>query len=101
MANQLFVKDLRIIGRPLEHLVLVDNAPHSYMLQLGNGIPILNYFKGKEDNQLLYLEKYLMSMVDVEDVRTVNTDYFRLHEYMKFDSHDKLINALYAKKVLS
>ncbi len=45
--NQVFVKDLRIIGRPLENLVLVDNAPHCYMLQLNNGIPILPYYKGK------------------------------------------------------
>ncbi len=99
MANQLFVKDLQIIGRPLEQMVLVDNAPHSYMLQLTNGVPILNYFKGKEDNQLYYLEKYLMGLLDVEDVRVVNAEYFRLHEYVKFDSHDKLINALYAKRL--
>lgn len=101
MANQLFIKDLRIIGRPLEQIVLIDNAPHSYMLQLANGIPILNYFKGKEDNQLLYLEKYLMGLLDVEDVRPLNADYFKLHEYMKFDSHDKLITSLYAKRIAS
>ena len=45
--NQVFVKDLRIIGRPLENLVLVDNAPHTYLLQLNNGIPIIPYYKGK------------------------------------------------------
>ena len=33
-------------------MVLVDNAPYSYMMQLSNGIPILNYMKGKEDDQL-------------------------------------------------
>ncbi len=69
------------------------------MLQLANGVPILNYFKGKEDNQLYYLEKYLMGLVDVEDVRVHNAEYFRLHEYVKFDSHDKLINGLYAKRL--
>ena len=77
----------------------MDNAPHSYMLQLANGVPILNYFKGKDDNQLYYLEKYLMGLVEVGDVRVVNAEYFRLHEYMKFDSHDKLISALYTKKI--
>lgn len=55
MANQLFVKDLRVLGRNLANVVLVDNAPHSYMMQLGNGVPILNYFKGKDDNQLYHL----------------------------------------------
>ena len=38
-----FVKDLRIIGRPLESIVLVDNAPHTYLMQLSNGIPIIPY----------------------------------------------------------
>ena len=50
--NQLFVKDLRVIGRRLEDIVLIDNSPHSYMMQLSNGIPILNYIKGKDDDQL-------------------------------------------------
>lgn len=52
---QLFVKDLRILGRPLESVVLVDNAPYSYMMQLSNGIPILNYLRGREDDQLAKL----------------------------------------------
>ena len=55
VGNQIFVKDLRILGRKLENVVLIDNAPHSYMMQLSNGIPILNYFKGKDDNQLYHL----------------------------------------------
>ena len=72
VAGQLFVKDLRIIGRRLEDVVLIDNAPYSYMLQPSNGIPILSYLKGRDDDQLVKLESYLMSLLDVEDVRTVN-----------------------------
>jgi len=55
VSNQLFVKDLKILGRKLENVVLVDNAPYSYMMQLSNGIPILNYLKGKDDDQLIKL----------------------------------------------
>ena len=77
--NQLFVKDLRILGRKLEGVVLVDNSPHSYMMQLSNGIPILNYIKGKDDDQLPRLEKYLMSLLDVSDVRTVNNMTFKFN----------------------
>ena len=56
MVNcQLFVKDLRILGRNLESVVLVDNAPYSYIMQLSNGIPILNYLKGRDDDQLIKL----------------------------------------------
>jgi CTD small phosphatase-like protein 2 len=77
--NQMFVKDLRVLGRKLENLVLVDNAPYSYILQLTNGIPIINYMKGKEDDQLVKLESYLMSLLTVEDVRVVNAQTFRLN----------------------
>jgi CTD small phosphatase-like protein 2 len=95
--NQLFVKDLRILGRKMENVVLVDNAPYSYMMQLNNGIPILNYIKGKDDDQLVKLEPYLMGLLDVEDVRTVNASIFRLTEYHRYDSYDKLIQELYGK----
>lgn len=98
MVNcQLFVKDLRILGRKLESVVLVDNAPYSYMMQLANGIPILNYLKGKDDDQLVKLEEYLMSLLNVEDVRPVNSETFRLKDYINFENYDKLIYALYGK----
>jgi CTD small phosphatase-like protein 2 len=84
VSNQVFVKDLRVLGRRLENVVLVDNAPHSYMMQLANGVPILNYLKGKEDDQLVKLEGYLMGLLDVPDVRVVNTETFRLAEYHRY-----------------
>lgn len=62
------------------------------MMQLSNGIPILNYLKGKDDDQLIRLEPYLMSLLEVEDVRTVNNSTFRISEYMRYDNYDKLIN---------
>lgn len=38
-----------------------------------------------------------MSLLNVEDVRTVNTETFRLKDYINFDNYDKLIYALYGK----
>jgi CTD small phosphatase-like protein 2 len=40
----MYVKDLRIINRRPEDIVLVDNAAYSYAFQLDNGIPILSYY---------------------------------------------------------
>ena len=31
-------------------MIIVDNLVHSFGLQLENGIPILEYLKGKNDN---------------------------------------------------
>lgn len=49
IKNQIFVKDLRVLGRSLANTVLVDNAPYSYLMQLENGIPIIPYYRGRED----------------------------------------------------
>ena len=78
-------------------MVLVDNAPYSYMMQLANGIPILSYYRGKEDNQLYRLEEYLMGLRNVKDVRLINMEYFALHEYVKYDSHEKIISNIYSR----
>lgn len=75
----------------------MDNAPYSYMMQLHNGIPILPYYRGKEDDQLKKLEKYLMSLKDVKDVRVRNKEHFSLNEYMKHDSYEKLVKNVYGK----
>jgi CTD small phosphatase-like protein 2 len=77
--------------------VLVDNAPYSYMMQLSNGIPILNYLRGRDDDQLQRLEEYLMQLMAVEDVRVVNSETFKLKEYLHFESYEKLVYSLYGK----
>ena len=34
-------------------MVLVDNAGYSFAFQVENGIPILNYYEGRDDKELL------------------------------------------------
>ena len=47
-----FVKDLRILkGRNLNNVLLIDNCIHSFGYQLDNGIPILPFFKDKDDRE--------------------------------------------------
>lgn len=54
-----YVKDLRIINREMKNMILVDNAGYSFSFQVDNGIPILNYYQGREDRELLDLMGYL------------------------------------------
>ena len=59
-------------------MILVDNSPLSYLYQIENGVPILPYYGG-EDNELLALEKYLDKVKLAKDVRGHNVRVFKLH----------------------
>lgn len=48
-SDGVYVKDLRIINRDMSQMVLIDNAAYSYAYQLDNAIPIIPYYKGKND----------------------------------------------------
>lgn len=59
----LYVKDLRIFkGRSLTNIILVDNAGYSFGYQIDNGIPIIPFYKNKEDVELKNLIPYLKSL---------------------------------------
>jgi CTD small phosphatase-like protein 2 len=57
-----YIKDLRVLGRDLSRVVLVDNAAYSYCFQVANGIPILPYYEGSNDFELGALKEYLLSL---------------------------------------
>ena len=80
-----FVKDLRILGRKMKDILLVDNAAYSYAFQLDNGIPIIPYYEGKSDFELKALQHYLEGMLVAKDLREVNKKTFKLHEYTSYD----------------
>ena len=54
-SENLYIKDLRVLGRDLSEVILVDNAAYSYAYQLPNGIPILPYYQGRVDFELKVL----------------------------------------------
>lgn len=50
-----YVKDLTHLGRPLEHSVIIDNSPFSYMFQPDNAIPVTSWFNDRNDRELYTL----------------------------------------------
>ena len=54
LDSKIYAKDLRVLGRDLSRVVLVDNSPFSYLYQISNAVPILPYYAG-EDTELLVL----------------------------------------------
>ena len=91
------MKDLRILDRDLSKVVLVDNAPYSYLFQKDNGVPIIPYYSGEEDYELKALSQYLKSLLEVEDVRSANRKVFGLSEYNRFETYEELVKELYIK----
>ena len=80
------IKDLRVIkNRGLEDIIIVDNLVHSFGLQLENGIPILEFTNNREDNELIGLEKFLMELKDVPDVRKVLEKKLSLKKCLEVD----------------
>lgn len=53
--DNMYIKDLRVINRSLSTMVLIDNASYSFCFQLENGIPIIPYYCGKNDYELMGL----------------------------------------------
>lgn len=66
-----YVKDLSLLGRKLEHSIIIDNSPFSYMFQPDNAIPITSWFNDKNDRQLYDLLPFLDTLIDIDDVSTV------------------------------
>ncbi|OMJ91319.1 hypothetical protein SteCoe_6107 [Stentor coeruleus] len=69
-----YVKDLRILGRDLKKVVIVDNSEQAFSCQPENGILISSWFKDQNDRELENVHKLLMNMEMYEDVR----DFLRL-----------------------
>ena len=86
---------MRILGRDLSRVVLVDNAAYSYAFQVANGIPITSYYEGSDDCELLGLRDYLFSLKAFPDVRVVNQKTFKLEKYTKFTNVEKCVEELY------
>lgn len=79
----LFIKDLRILGKDLRSVIIVDNSIFSFAFQLDNGVPIIPFYDDKEDRIMPKIKEYLISLKDLEDIRVINMKTFSLSELKK------------------
>ena len=68
--NDIFVKELKNLGRDLKDVIIVDNSPMSYCLNHENGLPILSWFDDKKDRELYNITPILEFLSLVPDVRS-------------------------------
>jgi len=67
----LYIKDLKIIGKDLKDMIIIDNNPVSYAVNEDNGIPILTWYDDLNDNELYKLLPLLKYLSNVDDVRPI------------------------------
>ncbi|CAE7313546.1 PSR1 [Symbiodinium natans] len=63
-----YVKDLSLLGRNLNDVIIVDNMPVCYALQPENAIPIRTWKHDPEDTELMDLLPILLSLAHVEEI---------------------------------
>nr|XP_002128680.1 carboxy-terminal domain RNA polymerase II polypeptide A small phosphatase 1 [Ciona intestinalis] len=77
-----YVKDLSLIGRDLNKVIIIDNSPASYIFHPDNAVPVISWFDDPTDTELLDLLPFLEAIAESEDVYSV----LRTHG---FTSHAK------------
>lgn len=62
---------IKKLGFGMERALIVDDSPHKSKANYGNAIYVNEFLGDKNDKELFYLQKYLMELKDVKNVRTI------------------------------
>ncbi|KAF3793074.1 CTD small phosphatase-like protein 2 [Nymphaea thermarum] len=71
-----YVKDLTVLERDLAKVVIIDNTPQVFQMQVNNGIPIQSWFDDPTDSALLCILPFLEILASADDVRPIIANRF-------------------------
>jgi CTD small phosphatase-like protein 2 len=74
-------------------MILVDNSGGSFAFQTNNGVPILDFFHDKQDEELKLMIPYLKSLKH-KDVQQTNKKTFKLTELVRCSTRKEILNKL-------
>ena len=73
---------------------MVDNSAFVFGLNIDNGVPIIPFYDCKEDDELVQLEGYLMSLRH-RDIRKANQKAFHLASYSTRSTLKDIVTSIY------
>ena len=79
------IKDIRVLGRDLTKVVIVDNCFLAFAFNVDNGIPIASWFNDDKDVELAGLLNLLMLIKDLKDVRPCLNSLFNMGKLLSFN----------------
>eukprot|EP01059_Diplonema_ambulator_P034748 TRINITY_DN7953_c0_g1_i1.p2 TRINITY_DN7953_c0_g1~~TRINITY_DN7953_c0_g1_i1.p2 ORF type:complete len:184 (+),score=40.19 TRINITY_DN7953_c0_g1_i1:361-912(+) len=74
-TNGAYVKDLSLLGRPLEKTVIIDNSPVAYLFQPHNALPCTSWFDDPNDTELRDFFPLLDSLAATGSIYEVLEEY--------------------------
>ena len=81
------VKDLSLLGRDLNKIIIIDNFPDNYKLQKDNGLPINSWTGDINDTSLKDILNIMKYLVD-KKVRDVREIIRKIKEKLNYDNID-------------
>ena len=95
-----YIKNLHNLGRDLKNVIIIDNNPLSYSLNLDNGLPISTWETNKKDNELIKIIPLLqyLSRKNITDVRPIIKRIVK-NNIINYDEVNKIIN--YNNKIIN
>lgn len=76
-VQSMYVKDLSLLNRSLEHVIIIDNSPVAYLYHPRNAIPCTSWYEERSDNELL---DFLPMLQHVSNEPEVFTTLDQFHE---------------------
>jgi CTD small phosphatase-like protein 2 len=80
VVNDNHIKDLSLLGRDINKVIIVDNSPHVFGYHLDNGIPILSWFDDPNDKELELLLPILNDLNNTDNVQPKLKEKYKLQE---------------------
>lgn len=68
----------------IKKTLIVDNMLYSFIYNIGNGVPILDFKGNNNDTELFYLTNYLINISTKENISESNLNYFKLFKLSEY-----------------